>query len=170
MPNRISAWSVYDVFDTADGEQIFLGVVSDTQWAIFCRAFKLDAMRADPRLANNNLRVEARPWLIPELGKFFRQFTKAELQERFEREGLPYAPIVKPEELFDDPHLVESGGLADLELESGETTPVPLIPMTMGNRRFPPRIPISRIGEHTDELLPRPTPATKTAAKPRTEV
>ena len=167
MPNRISAWSVYDVFDTADGQQIFLGVVSDTQWAVFCRAFELDAMRADPRLADNNLRVEARPWLIPELGKFFRRFTKAELQARFEREGLPYAPIVKPEELFDDPHLVESGGLADLELESGETTPVPLIPMTMGNRRFPPRLRLPTIGEHNDELLEKPAAPTGRASPAR---
>ena len=176
MPNRISAWSVYDVFDTADGEQIFLGVVSDTQWAIFCRAFGLDVMRADARLATNNLRVEARQWLIPELAKVFRQFTKAELQERFEGEGLPFAPIVKPEQLFDDPHLVESGGLANLELESGETTPVPLIPMTIGNRRFAPRIPVARVGEHNDELLRRPSPRpvrsppAKKAAKRRARV
>jgi len=167
MPSRISAWAVYDVFETADGEQIFLGVVSDTQWAVFCRAFGLDAMRADPRLATNNLRVEARAWLIPELRTIFGRFTRAELQQRFEREGLPFAPIVKPEELFDDPHLVESGGLADLELESGETTPVPLIPVTIGNRRFPPRTRLPRVGEHNDELLGRPDPHTARSAPAR---
>jgi crotonobetainyl-CoA:carnitine CoA-transferase CaiB-like acyl-CoA transferase len=36
MPVRLSAWAVYEVFDAADDEKIFIGVVSDTQWTAFC--------------------------------------------------------------------------------------------------------------------------------------
>ena len=36
MPDRISAWAVYDVFTVKDGEQIFLAAVSDAQWKVFC--------------------------------------------------------------------------------------------------------------------------------------
>ena len=71
-----------------------------------------------------------------------------ELQAVFEREGLPYAPIVKPEQLFDDPHLKASGGLADLTLETGETTPVPLLPLLLNGRHLKPRMPIAKVGEH----------------------
>ncbi|MEI6737544.1 MAG: CaiB/BaiF CoA-transferase family protein, partial [Pseudomonadota bacterium] len=60
MPSRISAWGVYDVFTVADGEQIFLAVVSNTQWQIFCDAFGFADLKADARLTTNLDRVTAR--------------------------------------------------------------------------------------------------------------
>ncbi|HRI19271.1 MAG TPA: CaiB/BaiF CoA-transferase family protein, partial [Burkholderiaceae bacterium] len=112
MPSRISAWGVYDVFALAGGEQIFLAVVSDTQWAIFCDAFDFADLRADARLASNNLRVLARDWLIPELQRRLAASSAADVAAVFEARGLPYAPITRPEDLFDDPHLAATGGLA----------------------------------------------------------
>ena len=50
MPSRISPWAVYDVFSVNGGEQIFLAVVSDRQWAIFCKALGLQDLLADTRL------------------------------------------------------------------------------------------------------------------------
>ena len=93
MPNRISAWAVYDVFDVKDGEQVFLSAVSDTQWEIMCREFGFDDLKADPRLVTNNDRVRARAWLIPDLRKRFAPLSAAELSARFEKNALPYAPI-----------------------------------------------------------------------------
>ena len=151
MPDRINAWGVFDLFDTADGEQVFLGVVTDTQWAVFGRAFDLE-LANDPRLASNNLRVEARSWMLPALREIVRRYSAKELQAVFEREGLPYAPIVKPEQLFDDPHLLASGGLADLTLDTGETTPVPLLPLLLNGRHLKPRMPIAKVGEHDGEV------------------
>src|SRR6202165_4536718 len=110
MPSRISAWGIYAVFEDKAGEQIFLGVVSDTQWRIFCEAFGLQELANDPRVATNNQRVMVRDWLIPRLQEIFRKYTVRELQDRFEANALPYAPIVRPEQLFDDPHLNQSGG------------------------------------------------------------
>ena len=66
MPNRISAWALYDVFSVKDGEQIFLAAVSDTQWALLCQAFGFDDLQQDPRLQSNNDRVRARGRLRPE--------------------------------------------------------------------------------------------------------
>src|SRR5215210_5888564 len=126
MPDGINAWGVFDLFDTSDGEQVFLGVVTDSQWAVFGRAFDLGEMISDPRLASNTLRVRARDWMIPALREIIRKYSSQDVQAMFEREGLPYAPIVTPEELFDDPHLLASGGLADLALENGSMTAVPL--------------------------------------------
>ena len=152
MPDRINAWGVFDLFDTADGEQVFLGVVTDTQWAVFGRAFDLGGLANDPRLATNTLRVQARSWMLPALREIIKGYTAKELQEVFEREGLPYAPIVKPEQLFDDPHLLASGGLADITLDNGETTPVPLLPLLLGGRHLKPRMKLPKIGEQNTEL------------------
>jgi crotonobetainyl-CoA:carnitine CoA-transferase CaiB-like acyl-CoA transferase len=153
MPSRTSAWGVYDVFTGADDEQIFLGVVTDTQWAIFCDRFGLQALAEDPRLSTNNQRVRARQWLIPQLQSTFSRYTAGQLQDLFEQNGLPYAPIVRPEQLFQDPHLVASGGLAALTTETGEETAVPLLPITLGEGRLGPRFPLCGIGEHTREVL-----------------
>jgi crotonobetainyl-CoA:carnitine CoA-transferase CaiB-like acyl-CoA transferase len=153
MPSRTSAWGIYDVFVGADGEQIFLGVVTDTQWAIFCERFGLRSLAEDPRLSTNNQRVQARPWLIPQLQSTFSRYTAAQLQDLFEQNGLPYAPIVRPEQLFEDPHLLASGGLATLTTETGEETAVPLLPITFDEERLPPRFPLCRVGEHTCEVL-----------------
>ncbi|MFY9512328.1 MAG: CaiB/BaiF CoA-transferase family protein, partial [Rubrivivax sp.] len=116
MPSRISAWGIYDVFTVAGGEQIFLAVVSDTQWATFCGAFGLAELQADARLATNNLRVQARDWLMPLLREHLAGLPARSIAERFEARGLPFAPITKPQDLFDDPHLQATGGLAPMSV------------------------------------------------------
>jgi crotonobetainyl-CoA:carnitine CoA-transferase CaiB-like acyl-CoA transferase len=153
MPSRSRAWGVYDVFSDRNGDQIFLGVVTDTQWRIFCDVFGLAELGVDPRLATNNQRVLAHQWLIPRLAEAFSAYTVAELQERFERNGLPFAPIVRPEQLFEDPHLTASGGLAPFQTDGSGVTAVPLLPITLGGERLPPRMPLAGVGEHTREIL-----------------
>jgi crotonobetainyl-CoA:carnitine CoA-transferase CaiB-like acyl-CoA transferase len=153
MPGRISAWGVYDVFTVKDGEQIFLAVVSDTQWAIFCDAFGFGDLRADPRLKTNNDRVRSREWMMPILRSRLAAHSAAELTAMFEQHGLPFAPIARPETLFDDPHLNATGGLAPLTLEDGRETRVPLLPITIGGERPALRLDPPRLGEHTQALL-----------------
>ena len=153
MPSRISAWAVYDVFEVADGGQIFLAVVSDTQWAIFCAAFGFADLKADPRLTTNNDRVRARETLVPELRKRLAGFSAAELGSRFEENGLPYAPITRPHDLFDDPHLNATGGLAPVTLPDGRVTTTPLLPLAMDGLRLALRSNPPELGEHSRELL-----------------
>ena len=157
MPERISAWAVYDVFTVKDGGQIFLAVVSDSQWQIFCTAFGLEDLLADAGLATNNLRVVARPVLMPRLRARFADLTVDELSARFEALGLPYAPIRKPEELYDDEHLRQTGGLADIILPDGERAGqragTTLLPFTMQGHRLGVREQPPQAGEHTDALL-----------------
>ena len=157
MPNRISAWAVYDVFTVRDGEQIFLAAVSDPQWKIFCEAFGFHDLLADPALASNNLRVGLRHTLIPELKKRLADFSAAELAALFEREGLPYAPIMRPEQLFDDPHLKATGGLAEVRLTDGPgaggTAQAALLPLALSGDRLGVRMQPPYQGEHTEALL-----------------
>ncbi|MEM5340355.1 CaiB/BaiF CoA transferase family protein [Paraburkholderia azotifigens] len=160
MPSRISAWAVYDVFSVRNGEQIFLAVVSDTQWALFCDAFGLDELKSDERIATNNQRVEARDWLLPRLRQHMAAFSAAEISTIFERIGLPYAPITRPQDLFDDPHLLATGGLADVTLPpdasgAGEavSTRTALLPLTLGGERLRLRAAPPALGQDTRALL-----------------
>ena len=153
MPSRISAWAVYDVFTVKDGEQIFLAAVSDTQWAIFCDAFALNELKADPRLKTNNDRVLAREWMMPILRSHLANSSAADISAVFEKNALPFAPITRPQALFDDPHLNATGGLAPLTLPDGKTTRVPLLPLTLDGLRPGLRLNPPRLGEHTGELL-----------------
>lgn len=153
MPSRISAWAVYDVFTVKDSEQIFLAVVSDKQWAIFCQAFGLQDLLADARLATNNHRVQARDWMMPVLRQHLAGFSAAELAAVFEREGLPFAPITRPDQLFEDPHLLATGGLAPIELPDGTQSRVPLAPLSLNGQQPALRLQPPRVGQHTDEIL-----------------
>jgi crotonobetainyl-CoA:carnitine CoA-transferase CaiB-like acyl-CoA transferase len=153
MPSRISAWAIYDVFTVKDGEQIFLAAVSDKQWAIFCEALGLAELLADPRLTTNNDRVQARDWMMPQLRPHLAGRSAAELAAIFEANELPFAPITRPEELFADRHLNESGGLAPIRLNNGTESKVPLLPLTIGGTRPGVRLQPPRAGEHTAALL-----------------
>jgi len=157
MPARISPWAIYDVFTVRDGEQIFLAAVSDAQWLTFCDALGFDDLKADPRYAANNDRVRARPELLPELSRRLRGLSAAEIARRFEAAGLPFAPIMKPEDLLDDPHLLATGGLAEIRLTDGEragqTVKTTLFPFTLAGERLGVKLNPPRRGEHTDELL-----------------
>jgi len=157
MPARISAWAVYEVFETGDGEQVFVGVVSDTQWRIFCEAFELTDFANDPGLAANADRVAQRERIIPIIQATFRGYSKAELMAKLEESGLPFAPITRPEELFDDPHLTAGQGLLDLTLtdgvQAGQQARLPALPLAMAGQRFGARHDLPRVGEHTREVL-----------------
>jgi crotonobetainyl-CoA:carnitine CoA-transferase CaiB-like acyl-CoA transferase len=153
MPSRISAWAVYDVFTVKGDEQIFLAVVSDSQWTLFCQAFDLQDLLADPRLVTNNDRVRARDWMMPQLRSRMALHSAAELSAVFEQHGLPFALITKPEDLFNDPHLVATGGLAAMTLPDGRATHAPLMPLMLGGERPGLRLNPPLLGEHTEALL-----------------
>ena len=153
MPSRLSAWAIYEIFDTADGGQLFVGVVSDTQWKVFCERFGMSELAADASLATNNLRVQARERLLPLVRARFARMSKAELITACEAAGLPYAPIVKPQELFDDPHLNASGGFAEVTLPDGRRVKTPALPFEMDGRRFGAELDLPELGSHTCELL-----------------
>ncbi|HKU70940.1 MAG TPA: CaiB/BaiF CoA-transferase family protein, partial [Burkholderiales bacterium] len=153
MPDRVRAWALYDNFKTSDGDLVFVGVVTDTQWKIFCEAFGLQELLADPALKTNPQRVEARPRILPIVAGLFSKMSKQALMDKCEELGLPFAPIAKPEDLFEDPHLNGSGGLVPVTLPNGTKTKVPGLPIEMDGARFGARLDLPKVGEHTRELL-----------------
>jgi crotonobetainyl-CoA:carnitine CoA-transferase CaiB-like acyl-CoA transferase len=169
MPSRVSAWSVYDVFTLAEGAQLFIGAVSDKQWFTLCKVLDRQDLADDPALQTNAQRVAVRPALLARLGAILQHHTPQDLSPKLEAAGIPYAPIVRPDQLVNDPHLQASGGLVPMQTDDGGTTDVVLLPLTLGGQRPGVRMPLAAVGEHTDEILGRLAPhaTTKTTETPR---
>jgi crotonobetainyl-CoA:carnitine CoA-transferase CaiB-like acyl-CoA transferase len=134
MPARVSAWAIYDVFETKD-DPVFIGVVTDALWQKFCALFALEELWADEGLRRNNDRVLARDRILPRIRTLVANFTRDEVIALLEGSGLPFAPIGRPEDMFDDPHLM-AGGLEEVTLPDGSVTQLPALPIEMGGQRL----------------------------------
>ena len=153
MSVRRSAWAVYDIFETRDDDQVFVGVVTDSQWRKFCEDFGFAEFMADSSLQTNQDRVVQRERIIGAIRDRLRTFGKDELMAKLERIGLPFAPVSKPEDLFDDPHLNAGGGLVPVTLPSGRQTRLPALPLEMGGERLGLYQDLPREAEHSREVL-----------------
>ncbi len=154
MPVRLSAWAIYDVFETArEDEQLFVGVVSDSQWTAFCAAFDLGDLQTDPAFRTNNQRVAARDTILPRVRAIFAAMTREALVAKLETTGLPFAPIARPDDLFDDPHLLASGGLVEVRLPGDGATRLPALPLAFDGKRAGLRHDIPEAGADTRELV-----------------
>jgi crotonobetainyl-CoA:carnitine CoA-transferase CaiB-like acyl-CoA transferase len=153
MPARVSAWAVYELFDTADLRRVFIGITSHNHWQGFCREFERPDLLADPALASNEARVDARGRLIPELAMLFKSLPGAEVERRCLRAGLPFALIAQPEDLFDDPQLNANGSLGDTVLAGGIATKLPKLPLRIDGEAFPFRGDPPEAGQHNAEIF-----------------
>lgn len=155
MPARVSAWSIYRLFETKDADQVFIGIISEKHWQQFCEAFGRSDWLEDQRLKTNNDRIREREWFLPEVEKLVKQYSKQEIIEICDKAGICFAPIVRPEDLFDDPQLNQGeSGLLETTFPSGEKTKMPRLPVQIGTydfgkRRDPPAV----IGADTREVL-----------------
>ncbi len=153
MPERVSSWAVYEIFATSDGRQMFIGITSDGQWKRFCEVFKQPVLAADPRLATNNQRIEARPWLVPKVVEIFKRHSKDELERLCLEADISFAPVAQPQDLFDNPHLLANGSLAPTTLSGGVKTRLPLLPFQIFGWRPPLLRDAPEVGQHNDEVL-----------------
>jgi crotonobetainyl-CoA:carnitine CoA-transferase CaiB-like acyl-CoA transferase len=153
MTVKRGGWGVYQIFQTADDDQVFVGVTSDRHWKSFCETFELAELFADPRLATNATRVEARSWMLPKVAEALARYGKAEILRRCETANIPFAPVAKVEDLFDDPHLNAGDALLDVALPNGDKTKLPRLPLEIGAHQLGLRRQPPKIGEHTHEIL-----------------
>jgi crotonobetainyl-CoA:carnitine CoA-transferase CaiB-like acyl-CoA transferase len=153
MPARVSAWSVYRIFNTKDNDQIFIGIISEKHWKRFCEVFEWNDWLGDEKLSSNNLRIDNRDWFLPELEKRIGSFTKQEIITKCEEAAIPFAPIAKPEDLFDDVQLNEGGSLLQTVLPDGTETKLPVTPLDYGGEKAALHLNPPKIGEHTMEIL-----------------
>ena len=153
MPVRRGGWGIYQTFKTADDDQVFVGVTSDRHWVRFCEVFERPDLLADARLQTNEQRVASRPWMLPIVAVHLGRFTKPVIMARCEQAKIPYAPVARTADLFDDPHLNESQGLVDVLLPGGIRSKLPRLPIEMAGERPGLYREAPRIGEHTREIL-----------------
>ncbi len=163
MPAGRRAWGVYDVFDTRDGQQIFIGVVTERQWEIFRRELN-EPVLDNPDYATNTERAKRRETLIPLVQSLLVRHDVAGLEAMCEKAGLPFSRIARPWDLFADPHLQASGGLLPITLPDGRPGAVPALPVMLGGERLPLRHDLPEVGEHDAEIL-GPLRATRDAAE-----
>ncbi len=153
MPSREGAWAIYEPFATADGEQIFVGLTSDRQWRRFCEHFARADLLQNPAYKTNEDRVRARPVLLPVIAAIVGRHKLAELAELFDRIDIPFAPVAKPGDLFDDPQLNAGGRMLEVEFSEGVRAKIPRLPIEIGAHDLALRRQAPAIGEHTSEIL-----------------
>ena len=153
MPERVSAWAISDVFDTADSEQIFVAIVSDAQWRSYCSEFKLVEFESDPGLQSNNDRITQRSRILPAIRALFAAHPRDELLVRLERIGVPAAKIARPEDLFADAQLNANHGLVDVTLPGGGSARLPALPVEIDGRRCGLRLDLRTAGADSRAVL-----------------
>jgi crotonobetainyl-CoA:carnitine CoA-transferase CaiB-like acyl-CoA transferase len=153
MTERQRAWCVYETFETKEGDQIFIGITSDNHWERFCKRFGHKDLLADPTLKTNEDRVANPDRVRPPVAKACLAHTKAEMCEIAEEIGIPFAPVAKTEDLFDDPQLNAGGRMCETMLPNGETVKLPRIPVEVGEHQFGLRHQPPEIGPHSREIL-----------------
>jgi crotonobetainyl-CoA:carnitine CoA-transferase CaiB-like acyl-CoA transferase len=153
LPERTQAWPVYDIFETADGQRLFVGVVTENHWHTFCREFGLDELAADPSLSNTTARIEARPRILPLVAERMRRHSLAELTERLDRLNICFSPINRPEDLFHDPHVLRPGGLVGATNADGTAFRAPALPVEFDGASLGEGLQVPPLGADTAAVL-----------------
>lgn len=153
MPERDFSWPIYDIFDTADGGQVFVGAVTEGQWTALCRLLDLTNLIDDPRLQTRMDQINARDWTVPIVARAIAARDADELLKRFEEIGIPYSPIAKPADMYENPHVMRPGGLATSRMPDGSTFRAPSLPFEVDGTMLTGGGDLPSIGQDTDVVL-----------------
>lgn len=153
MPQREFSWPVYDIFRTSDGSDMFIGAVTEGQWKILCDMLGLGELLSDPRLQTRMQQIEARSWTIPVFREAILKKPSGELSDRFEAEGIPFAPVARPAQMYDDPQASQPSGMPSSSLPDGREFRAPGMPLEIDRARFGPDLDVPPLGRDTDEVL-----------------
>ena len=153
MPAREGAWAIYEPFETADQEQIFVGITSNAQWLRFCEHFGRQDLLRNPAYKTNEDRVRERPVLLPIVADIVARHAREELAALFDRIDIPFSPVAKPGDLFDDPQLNAMDRMLDIDFFNGVRARLPRLPLEIGDHNVGLRRQPPQVGEHTAEIL-----------------
>ncbi|WP_136635296.1 CaiB/BaiF CoA transferase family protein [Pseudooceanicola onchidii] len=154
MPEREFSWPVYDIFETRDARQIFVGAVTEGQWVTLCRILGLQDLLDDPALQTRMDQINDRDRTIPVVAEAVRTRDFADLIAAFEPAGIPFSPIHRPAEMYDDPHVNRPGGLFASTLPEGQTYRAPAMPFEIDDRPLTGgTLDIRDIGADTQAVL-----------------
>ena len=153
MPERTHAWPVYDIFETNDGQKIFIAVVTDGHWNAFCETYDLDEFLKDEHLKTATDRIEARSWTIPKVAEKVKHYSMEALSMKLDSLSIPFAPTNSPEDLFDDPHVLREGGLVHFEDSDGQIYRAPTMPLELDGESLGEGLHVPALGADTDDIL-----------------
>ena len=153
MPNRISAWAVYDVFTVKNDEQIFLAAVSDAQWKTFCEVLGFADLLADPRYATNAARVTHRQTLIPLIQAVTQTRSTHAWVSMLEHVGVPCGPIHTVDQVYQDPQVQARQMTFDMHHPTAGPIPLVANPIRMSHTPVDYRHAPPMLGQHTREVL-----------------
>lgn len=154
MPERDFSWPVYDIFDTDHGRQLFVGAVTEHQWEKLCRILGLERLLDDPRLQSRMDQIDNRSWTLPIFAEAIAGRRYDDLVKAFEEAGLPFSPINRPAEMFDDPHVNRPGGLLTTTMPDGQSFRAPALPYEVDGKLPGPDNPdLPEIGQDTEAVL-----------------
>ena len=153
MPARVSAWAIYHQFETSDNQRVFIGVTSDKQWEKFCKSFEREDWLDDERLKTNNDRITEREWFLPTVHEMIAKYSLAEALALCEQAEIPFSPIARPEDLFEDAQLNQGNSLIEVTLPNGDKTKLPRLPFTLEDQEDDNEAALSKIGEDMNEIL-----------------
>jgi crotonobetainyl-CoA:carnitine CoA-transferase CaiB-like acyl-CoA transferase len=149
MPEREHAWPIYDIFETRGGERIFIGVVTEGHWQSFCREFGLTEFLDDPSLCTTTARIMARGKIIPRAAEEIKRWDAAELSAKLDGLNICFSPINRPEDLFDDPHVLRVGGLVNNFNVDGTPFRVPALPIQWNGANIGEGLKVAPLGADT---------------------
>jgi len=153
MPNRIHAWPIYDIFQTRDSRQIFIGVVTDGHWRSFCQTYDLPDFLSNPDLQTATARIDARAWTVPIVAQRIIQHDLPDLVETLDRLSIPFANINRPEDMYHDPHVLREGGLVTDRNVDGQPFRTPALPLELDGQALGNGLAVPTLGENTEEVL-----------------
>jgi crotonobetainyl-CoA:carnitine CoA-transferase CaiB-like acyl-CoA transferase len=152
MPEREHAWPVYDIFDTASGDRIFIGVVTEGHWQSFCREFGLKEFLDDPTLRNTTDRILARGRIIPRVAEEIKRWNAADLSAKLDELNICFSPINRPEDLLRDPHVLRPGGLVNNVNADGQPFRVPALPVEWNGSNIGEGMRVPVLGADTESV------------------
>ena len=153
MPHKASSWAIYETFITADKKTIFIAITSDNHWRAFCKEFQLSDLLTDPALKTNPQRAAEHDRIAPIVAGIVCKHTFDVMSQKLEILKIPFAPLAKPADLFDDPHLNQGHRMVETHFQNGKRAKLPALPLEMGNHTIGLRTQPPRKGEHTRAIL-----------------
>ena len=153
MPDRVHAWPIYDIFNTRDGQKFFIGVVTDGHWLSFCQTFGLAAFLDDPRLQSATDRIGARAWTVPIVAEKMANQDIADLETTLDQLNIPFSRINRPEDMFNDPHVLRDGGLVTATDVNGQKFRTPALPIELDGQSLGADLIVPELGHHTADVL-----------------
>ena len=153
MPARGAAWGIYETFQTRDDLPLFIGITSDNHFLAFCNEFGRPDLLADRRFITNEDRVQNRPALREIVVEIMARHDMDPLCQAMDRVGIPFSPVRRPTDLFDDPQLNAHGRMLETRMPDGKMVKLPSMPFTIDGEATKLRLQPPTSGEQTDAVM-----------------